>query len=292
MKRAHGQMSESLLLGALLAMAGGFLTHIPISAAARCLLTRRPQYCPVRREYCRGQLAAGSRIFPADSGVRTGRCGGGDCQTAVQKTQSDINIHWRQIVVLVEIVLLIAAAFLPQSMNTTVNIMISFICAMQVESFRKVRGSAFATTMCTGNLRSGTEQLVIWAQTGDRNAIRKNAQLLLNHPVFYPRRCDWRTGDRENWRKSAAADLYPAESGLCSHVCRGRTYARGGGDRRKGTVNHVDQTDRRRYGRHAAVQPQAAAQGLFSAGAHTEKDWCTLRTCIRTAVLQPVRAVR
>ena len=73
---------------------------------------------------------------------------------------------------LVEIVLLIAAAFLPQSMNTTVNIMISFICAMQVESFRKVRGSAFATTMCTGNLRSGTEQLVR-AQTGDRNAIRK-----------------------------------------------------------------------------------------------------------------------
>lgn len=90
-----------------------------------------------------------------------------------KKRQSDINIHWRQIVVLVEIVLLIAAAFLPQSMNTTVNIMISFICAMQVESFRKVRGSAFATTMCTGNLRSGTEQLVIWAQTGDRNAIRK-----------------------------------------------------------------------------------------------------------------------
>ena len=74
---------------------------------------------------------------------------------------------------LVEIVLLIAAAFMPQTLNTTVNIMISFICAMQVESFRKVRGSAFATTMCTGNLRSGTEQLVIWAQTGDRNAIRK-----------------------------------------------------------------------------------------------------------------------
>ena len=90
-----------------------------------------------------------------------------------KKRQSDINIHWRQIVVLVEIVLLITAAFLPQTLNTTVNIMISFICAMQVESFRKVRGSAFATTMCTGNLRSGTEQLVIWAQTGDRNAIRK-----------------------------------------------------------------------------------------------------------------------
>ena len=54
-----------------------------------------------------------------------------------------------------------------------VNIIISFVCAMQVETFRKVRGSAFATTMCTGNLRSGTEQLVIWRQTGDRGAARK-----------------------------------------------------------------------------------------------------------------------
>ena len=85
----------------------------------------------------------------------------------------DINIHWRQIVVLGEMVLVTIAALLPQSANAMVNIIISFVCAMQVETFRKVRGSAFATTMCTGNLRSGTEQLVIWAQTGDRNAIRK-----------------------------------------------------------------------------------------------------------------------
>ena len=62
---------------------------------------------------------------------------------------------------------------LPQRMDMAVNILISFVCAMQVEAFRKVRGSAFATTMCTGNLRSGTEQLVIWRQTGDANAARK-----------------------------------------------------------------------------------------------------------------------
>ena len=35
----------------------------------------------------------------------------------------------------------------------------AFICAMQVEAFSKVRGKAYATTMCTGNLRSGTELL-------------------------------------------------------------------------------------------------------------------------------------
>ena len=82
-------------------------------------------------------------------------------------------MHWRQVIVLAEFVLLAVAAFLPQRMNMAVNILISFVCAMQVEAFRKVRGSAFATTMCTGNLRSGTEQLVIWRQTGDANAARK-----------------------------------------------------------------------------------------------------------------------
>ena len=85
----------------------------------------------------------------------------------------DINIHWRQIVVMVEIALVVVAAMLPQKLNPTVNIIISFVCAMQVETFRKVRGSAFATTMCTGNLRSGTEQFIIWQQTGDKTAKKK-----------------------------------------------------------------------------------------------------------------------
>ena len=32
-------------------------------------------------------------------------------------------------------------------------------CGMQVESFRKIHGNGIATTMCIGNLRSGTENL-------------------------------------------------------------------------------------------------------------------------------------
>ncbi len=83
-------------------------------------------------------------------------------------------MHWRQIIVLAEVALVALMAFLPQRLNMTVNVVISLVCAMQVEAFRKVRGNAFATTMCTGNLRSGTEQLVIWAQTGNREALKKS----------------------------------------------------------------------------------------------------------------------
>ena len=68
-------------------------------------------------------------------------------------------IHWKEGVLWAEILLLFLAGFLPQEYNAVVNSMIAVSCAMQVEAFRKIRGKAFATTMCTGNLRSGTELL-------------------------------------------------------------------------------------------------------------------------------------
>lgn len=55
-----------------------------------------------------------------------------------------------------------------------VNWAVSFVCALQVESFRRVHGKAYATTMCTGNLRSGTELLYQYFQTRDRGVLRSS----------------------------------------------------------------------------------------------------------------------
>lgn len=54
---------------------------------------------------------------------------------------------------------------MPENLNNLANIIVSFICAMQVESFRKINGISCATTMCTGNLRSGTELLFKYIKT-------------------------------------------------------------------------------------------------------------------------------
>lgn len=68
--------------------------------------------------------------------------------------------HWRHFTLGAEMTVLIAASFVPQGeFDALVNVLVAFVCALQVEAFRKVRGHAFATTMCTGNLRSGTEAL-------------------------------------------------------------------------------------------------------------------------------------
>ena len=74
-------------------------------------------------------------------------------------------LHWRQLVVLGEVLLLFIVGFLPESMNLLANAMVSFSCAMQVQAFRKVDGYAFASTMCIGDLRSGVEALCIWHKT-------------------------------------------------------------------------------------------------------------------------------
>lgn len=78
-------------------------------------------------------------------------------------------VDWRQIVLLIEISSLIIAALLPVgSMDTPANTLISFVSALQMGSFRYVNGNAFVSTMCTGNLRSGTQCLYHHVFRGDK----------------------------------------------------------------------------------------------------------------------------
>ena len=82
-------------------------------------------------------------------------------------------VHWRQLIVLAEIVLLFIVGFLPQEVNTFANALVSFVCAMQVQTFRKVRGHAYASTICIGNMRSGTEALCVYFHTREPEVLQK-----------------------------------------------------------------------------------------------------------------------
>lgn len=82
-------------------------------------------------------------------------------------------IHWRQIVLIIEIVMLLIVGFLPSGINMIANVLVSFSCAMQVQTFRKVHGYGYASTMCIGNLRSGTESLSQYFRTREKEALYK-----------------------------------------------------------------------------------------------------------------------
>lgn len=69
-------------------------------------------------------------------------------------------LHWRQPLLLTECLVLVLVSTLPLGeLDSLANMLISFTSAIQIESFRQFHGCACATTMCTGNLRSGTEHL-------------------------------------------------------------------------------------------------------------------------------------
>ena len=82
-------------------------------------------------------------------------------------------IHWRQGILLFEIIILFAVGFMPKSMDTVAAVIVSFSCAMQVQTFRKVNGYGYASTMCIGNLRSGTESLSIYMREKKPEILKK-----------------------------------------------------------------------------------------------------------------------
>ncbi len=82
-------------------------------------------------------------------------------------------VVWHQAVLVLEICCLLAVAVIPYGgWDFAVNSTIAFVCAMQVQTFRRVRGAAFASTMCTGNLRSGTGALFNYFQQKDRAELK------------------------------------------------------------------------------------------------------------------------
>lgn len=89
----------------------------------------------------------------------------------IRKVFRDLRIiHWRQLVLIFEVVLLVIVGFMPSSMNYFANVIISFSCAIQVQSFKSFHGSKMATTMCTGNLRVAAELLSDYSFTKNRKS--------------------------------------------------------------------------------------------------------------------------
>lgn len=90
-----------------------------------------------------------------------------------QKHKGIVMKTWKQTVVLIEMACLFAVGFMSSGINILANMLVSFACAMQVESFRRVNGNAYASTMCIGNLRSGTANLSSYLFTHERTYLVK-----------------------------------------------------------------------------------------------------------------------
>ena len=168
------QMSERFRIGALLALTGGLLdayTYVMWGGVFANAQTGNIVLLGVRmiEGDWGGMVHSFLPIVAFVAGVIA-------AEFIRARYQQGHEVHWRQVTVGLELAVLLVVSFLPQSLNAVANVAVSFVCAVQVESFRKVRGSAFATTMCTGNLRSGTEQFYQFLHTGQRDHLVRAAR--------------------------------------------------------------------------------------------------------------------
>ena len=157
------QMSESIKLGVILAIAGGFMDAYSYM--------------------CRGKVFANAQTGNILLPVLAFVIGIALADLVKIRTKDLTLLHWRQISVFCEAVILLSVSFIPQDFNLVANALTSLACGIQVESFRKIHGNGIATTMCIGNLRSATQHMCSYANTKDKEYIKKG--LLYYGIIFF-----------------------------------------------------------------------------------------------------------
>lgn len=175
--RATVQTSEALRVGLVLAVTGGYLDAYTYLCRGHVFANAETgNMVLLGVNLAAGQWAAALKYLPPILAFFAGVLMAEWMRTRGKSAATKGRLHWRQRVLLAELAVLLAAAFAPLGggWDMAVNIGVSFICALQVESFRRVHGQAYATTMCTGNLRSGTELLYHFLQKRDRRALRQS----------------------------------------------------------------------------------------------------------------------
>ncbi len=171
MMRQSRQMSESIRLGMVLALSGGFMDAYSYMCRGQVFANAQTGnillfgiYASERRWSAAVRYAIPVIAFATGIGL---------ADLVRIKMKEKYSFHWRQVTVLFEMIVLFAVCFIPQQFNFLANSLTSLACGIQVESFRKIHGNGIATTMCIGNLRSATQQMCEYAETKKKDHLKK-----------------------------------------------------------------------------------------------------------------------
>ena len=177
-KNKNKQMSEKIMLGMILACVGGFLdAYTYICRGGVFANAQTGNIVLLGIKLAQGNfLECMKYLIPIIAFV----LGVLIAEIVRKRYKNSVRVHWRQIIIVCEMLILIGIAFIPNGgwYDTLANVLVSFVCSLQVQSFRKFNGNAMATTMCTGNLRSATEILCRYVETKDRSELQSGLQYI------------------------------------------------------------------------------------------------------------------
>ena len=165
------QMSESFRLSAFLSFSGGLQDAYTYNLRDRVFANAQTgNVVLMSQNFMMGDFRTGVRyvcpLLAFALGIFV-------AERVEYKHKSNARFHWRQIILIMEMMALFIVGLLPTDFNLIANMIVSFTCAMQVQTFRKVHGYGYASTMCIGNLRSGTESFSQYLREKDSSSLRK-----------------------------------------------------------------------------------------------------------------------
>ena len=166
------QTSESFALSALLSFSGGLQDAYTYNIRGKVFANAQTgNVVLMSQSFMLGEIAKGLHYMCPLAAFALGIF----IAERIENRYKDIrSMHWRQIIIIIEMIVLAAVGFMPSELDMPANMMVSFACAMQVQTFRTVRGYGYASTMCIGNLRSGTESFSQYLREKNRDALFKS----------------------------------------------------------------------------------------------------------------------
>ena len=164
------QISDSLLCGMILSMAGGcmdaysylFRDHVFANAQTGNILL-------FGVNLVKGDIQGALKYLLPVAAFAAGIAAADWIHYKVKEKK----LRWHQIAAILEAVILAAVAFIPTELNGIANALTSLGCGMQLETFRRISGSHIPTTMCIGNLRTSVNYLDLYLATGDKHQLQK-----------------------------------------------------------------------------------------------------------------------
>ena len=173
-RKQEKQMSEAFCNSVFLALSGGFQDAYTYNTREEVFSNAQTgNVVLMSQHFMMGQWAAGLRYLLPIAAFALGVFIAEQIQYHFRYAKK---LHWRQGILLAEILILFLVGFIPMEFNMVATILVSFSCAMQVQAFRKVNGYAYASSMCIGNLRSGMAALSVYLREKKPEQLRMSMQ--------------------------------------------------------------------------------------------------------------------
>ncbi|WP_084767019.1 YoaK family protein [Clostridium nigeriense] len=168
---SHNRTSESLRLGVILAVVGGFLDAYTFICRGGVFANAETGNIVLlalgltNKNY-KSALMAGVQILFFILGVLVTE----EIREHSIKKYND-SIRAEKLILIIEAIVLFIIGFIPNNVpNIFITSIIAFISSIQISSFRRLVDSPYSTTMCTGNLRTASQSAYLAIKKKNKEA--------------------------------------------------------------------------------------------------------------------------